>query len=120
MENEKTKIDQLVEHAEEYFHTRQELSKMIAAEKSGVILSSVVASLALLCVFLLVLVFASIALAYGISQYFGQAFAGFLAVAVLYLLVGIVLYAKQDQWLKTPVANAVVKNFFQNEDNEQN
>ena len=119
MENEKAKLDNLIEHVEEYFQTRQELSKMVAAEKSSMVLSAVVANLVILSVFLLVLVFASIALAYGISQYFGQAFAGFLAVALLYLLIGVVLYVKQDKWLKTPLANAVIKSFFQNQQHEK-
>ena len=120
MENEKTKVDLLIDHVEDYFQTRQELSKMIAAEKSGVVLSSVITNLVFLLVFILVLVFASIALAYGISQYFGQAFAGFLAVSIFYLVIGIVLYAKQDRWLKTPLANAVIKNFFKTNDDETN
>jgi len=120
MENEKTKLDDLIEHAEEYFKTKQELSKMIAAEKSSSILSAVVVNLILLSIFLLVFVFASIALAYAISQYVGQAFAGFLAVAVLYLFIGILLYVKQDKWLKTPMANAVIKNFFQSGHDDKN
>ncbi len=120
MENEKTKVDDLIDHVEEYFQTRQELSKLVAAEKSSVILSSVITNLVFLLIFSLVFVFASIALAYGISQYFGQAFAGFLAVALLYLVIGIVLYAKQDQWLKTPLANAVIKSFFKNDNHETN
>ena len=119
MENEKTKIDHLIQHAEEYFKTRQELSKLVAAEKSSMILSSVVANLVMLVIFLMVFVFASIALAYGISQYFGQAFSGFLAVALLYLVIGIVLYVKQDKWLKRPMMNAVIRNFFQNEEDEK-
>jgi len=112
MENEKTKVDHLIDHVEDYFQTRQELSKLVAAEKSSAVLSSVVTNLVILLIFTLVLVFASIALAYGISEYFGRAFAGFLAVAILYLFLGIILYSKQDQWLKTPLANAVIKAFF--------
>ena len=50
---------------------------MVAAEKSSVVLSSVVTNLVFLLIFSLVFVFASIALAYAISQYFGQDFAGF-------------------------------------------
>jgi ABC-type polysaccharide/polyol phosphate export permease len=120
MENEKTKVDDLITHVEEYFQTRQELVKLVAAEKSSSVLSSVVSNLVVLAIFFLVMVFASIALAYAISQYTGQAFAGFLAVAVLYLVMGIVLYAKQDQWLKTPMANAIIKNFFKHEHDEKN
>ncbi|MCX6292210.1 MAG: phage holin family protein [Bacteroidetes bacterium] len=119
MENEKTKVDHLIDHVEEYFKTRQELSKMIAAEKSSVIISSVMANLVILFVFFFVIVFASIALAYAISQYFGQAYAGFLAVALIYLIFGVILFVKQDQLLKTPMANAVIKNFFKTQDDEK-
>jgi len=83
-------------------------------------LSSVVAGLVMMIIFLLVIVFASIALAYGISQFFGQAYAGFLAVALFYLLIGIIFYMKQDKWLKVPITNAIIKNFFQNEEDEKN
>ena len=48
MENEKTKVDDLIDHVEEYFHTRQELSKLVAAEKSSMVLSSVITSLVFL------------------------------------------------------------------------
>jgi hypothetical protein len=119
MENEKTKVDLLVEHVEDYFKTRQELSKLIAAEKAGVVLSSVITNLILLCIFLFVFLFASIALAFGISQLLGQHYAGFLIVAGLYFLIGIILFAKRKQWLMTPMANAVIKNFFKNENDEQ-
>lgn len=116
--NEKSKIDDLIEHVEEYFQTRQELGKLVMAEKSSAVLSSVVTSIVLLFVFLLVFIFASIALAYGISQYAGQAYAGFLAVAFLYFVIGIILYANREKWLKTPMANAVIKNFFKNQEHE--
>ena len=120
MKNEETKVDQLIDHVEDYFKTRQELSKLVAAEKSSMILSSVVTNLVIGFIFFLVFVFASIALAYGISQMIGQAYAGFLAVAVLYLIIGLALFANRDRWLKTPVANAVIKNFFKENDHEKN
>jgi hypothetical protein len=120
MENEKTKIDLLIDHVEDYFRTRQELSKLIAAEKSSVILSSVITNFIFLLVFSLVFIFASIALAYGIAKYFGEPYAGFLAVALLYLLTGIILFVMKEKWLKTPLANAVIRNFFKTEPHETN
>ena len=118
MENEKTKVDHLVDHVEEYFQTRQELGKMIVAEKSSMIISSVVSNLVIVFIFFVVFMFASIALAYGISQMVGQAYAGFLAVAILYLVIGFLLYSNQDRWLKTPVANAIIRNFFKDQNHE--
>ncbi len=120
MENEKTKLDDLIDHVEDYFKTRQELSKLIAAEKSSVVLSSVVTNLVFLLIFSMVFLFASIALAYGVSHYLGSSFAGFLSVAGLYLVIGIVLVVKQDKWLKAPLANVVIKNFFKDDHHEAN
>jgi len=118
MENEKPKVDQLIDHVEEYFQTRQELSKLVAAEKSSVVISSLIANLILFFVFLLVFIFGSIALAYCISQYFGKPFSGFLVVASVYLLVGIILVMKKDKWLKIPMENAIIKSFFKKDGHE--
>src|ERR1044071_7917182 len=112
MEQEPSKIDQLIDHVEEYVKTRQELNKMIAAEKSGMIVSSLVSGIVLGLLFFFVFVFASIALSFGLAQLIGQTYAGFLVVAAFYLLIGVVLTVKKEKWLKSPVANAVVRNFF--------
>ena len=118
METEKSKVDQLIDHAEQYFQTRQELSKMIAAEKSSVIISSVVSNLAIAFIFFFVFLFASIALAYGLSQAIGEAFAGFLIVAFLYFILGIILFAMRDRLIKTPITNTIIKSFFKEQDDE--
>lgn len=118
MENEKSTVDQFIDHVEDYFQTRQELVKLIAAEKSSTVISTMVTSLVLISIFLLAFVFASIALAYGISQYAGQAYAGFLAVAIIYLAVGILFYVNRDKWLKTPMANVIIKNFFKQQQHD--
>src|SRR5437660_11365316 len=118
MENIKSKVDQLVDHVEEYFETRKELITMTAIEKSSRMISTLFAALIIVAIFFLVFVFAGIALAYAISQYIGQPFSGFLIVALLYLIVGLILYAKQDRLLKSPIANAVIKTFFSDHDNE--
>ena len=120
MKNEETKVDQLIDHVEEYIKTRQELTKMVVAEKSSIIVSSLVSNLVIVFIFFFVFVFASIALAYGISEMMGQAYAGFLAVAMLYFIIGLVLYANRGRWLKMPISNAVIKIFFKKNGHESN
>ena len=118
METEKSNVDELITHVEEYFQTKQDLVKMIAAEKSSVMISSVVTNLVIVFIFFIVFIFASIALAYGISQMIGEAYSGFLAVAVIYLVIGLTFYFNRDKWLKMPMANAIVKNFFKDHHHE--
>ncbi|MFI5220175.1 MAG: phage holin family protein [Bacteroidia bacterium] len=119
-EEEKTKIDDLIDHAEEYFKTRQELSKLVAAEKASIAVSSLVSGIVIFVIFFFVIVFASLALAHFISEYTGKAYIGYIAVMLLYLIAGLILNAKKEQWLETPVMNAFIKNFFKNDNDEQN
>jgi hypothetical protein len=118
IENEKSNIDQLIDHAEEYIKTRQELSKLVAAEKTSVVASSVFSSLIIFAVFFFVIIFASIALAYGIAMYLGATVYGFLLVSVVYLIAGILLFVNRKNWLEQPMMNLMIKNFFKNEEHE--
>jgi hypothetical protein len=118
MDNEKSKVDLLIKHVGAYVETKKELLELVVVEKSSAIISSLAAALLIIFLFLLVLIFASIALAYGISQWAGQAFAGFLAVAGLYLVIAVVLVVFQERWLKTPIMNAIIRSIYKKDDDE--
>lgn len=115
---EKEKIDTLIDHAEHYFKTRQELSKMIIADKTSTILSSVMAGFVLFFIFFFVFVFASFSMAYFISGYYGNTSLGFVAVTALYLFSGLLLYFNRDKWMKAPMINVIIKNFFKHDVHE--
>jgi len=117
-EEEKSTVDRLIAHTEEYFKTRQELSKLVAAEKTSTISSAVISSLIIFMIFFFVIVFVSIALAYALAMYFGATVYGFLTVAGLYLLAGIMLLTNKKKWIEIPFANLMIKNFFKDPDND--
>lgn len=117
---EKEKIDQLIDHAEVYIKTRQRLSKMIIAEKTSTIMSSVMSGFVVFFIFFFVFVFASFSLAYFISEYFGKTYLGFISIAGLYFIIGLILSLNKDKWLKQPMMNAIIKNYFKHEEHEQN
>lgn len=112
------KMEELVNHAEEYLKTRQELSKMIIAEKTSTVLSSVMTGFVLFFTFFFVFVFASFSLAYFISEYYGKTSLGFVSVTGLYLLTGLLLYFNRNKWMKTPMMNVIIKNFFKHDVHE--
>ena len=66
------------------------------------------------------IVFASISLAYGISELTGKVYIGFLSVAVLYLIAGMILFSKKKSMLEKPVIDTMIKNFFNEGDHESN
>lgn len=118
MDSTKEKIDMLTEHAEAYIKTQQQLGKLIITQKTGELFSSVVSALILFAIFFFVIVFASLALAWGISSWFENMYAGFIAVTALYLLTGIILSVKRDRLLKTPLQNMFIRSSLKNDAHE--
>lgn len=113
-----SKLDELINDVEDYIKSRQELSKLIAVQKSSIVAAGIFSSLVIFILFFFVFVFASIALAHLISAYTGKTYWGYLSVALLYLFTGILAYIKRKTWLENPLMNAIVKNFFDNEDHD--
>jgi ammonia channel protein AmtB len=112
---EKSNIDQLLFKGEEYLKTREELAKLIVAEKTSRAASSLFSTLVIFAVFLFALAFASVAAAYIISEYFEKASTGFIIVTLFYLVVGIILYFKKEKWLKVTMMNSMIKIILHNE-----
>ena len=119
MEQQKSsKFDSIIDNAEEYFKTRQSLSKLVLLQKSSTVAAGLFSYVVIFFFFFFVIVFASFALAYVISKYTGEMYIGFISVASLYLIAGLILFAKRKSVLEKPVINAMISNFFKDDDNE--
>lgn len=116
-EEEKENNNHLIDHAEAYFKTRQELVKLILAEKASAILSSVITSFILFIIFFLVCVFISFAIIYLISEYTGKIYLGFIGVASMYLVIGLFFYWNRENVLRIPLMNIMINNYFKHEEN---
>src|SRR5689334_10689360 len=120
METIQNKITNLGNHLEDYLKTREELAKLIAAEKSSVIAGTLFSSFILVLIFSIVFLFLSFSAAYFIAELTGKVYLGFICMTGFYLIAGILFYTNRQRWLKNPVTNSVIKNFFKSENHEQN
>jgi hypothetical protein len=118
MEALKNKIDNLVEDAENYLKTREELTKLIAAEKSSRMASEMFSGIIIAFIFFTVFMFLSFSLAYIIAEFTGKTYYGFAAVTLMYLVTGILLYSNREKWLKVPMMNTMIKSFFKEQSHE--
>ncbi len=109
MEENKSNINNLVDHLKEYVETRIDLIKTDAADRLSTTASSIASIFILMITGLLFLLFVSVGCAWLITQYTGNAAIGFFSVAGFYLLVSLVVYAKRDSLIKIPVVNAILK-----------
>ena len=114
--SEKSKIETLVFHVKEYIEESFNLIILNIYEKVSRAVSGITAVLIFASVGALILVFLSIALSIWIGRQLNEPFAGFLIVAVFYLLIAIFIYAKRDKWVRLPVTDAFLKNLTYEEE----
>lgn len=119
MEKAFAKVEELAETVKDYVNTRIESAKLSVAEKSSAVIANVIAGLIVAGVFFLFIVFSSIALAFGLGEMIGKTWAGFLIVAGLYLLFGVIVWSARIKMIQLPVMNALIKQLFVN-NNEEN
>ncbi|MCE3226375.1 MAG: hypothetical protein K0S32_926 [Bacteroidetes bacterium] len=121
MEEEKKseggKMEKLISNVVECAETRFDLVAIDVQDK----VSDILASIASIAIFGIMVAFALLLLSVGtamyLAYYFDSFFKGFCVVGVFYLVVGSVLYIKRKDWIRLPIINAVLKKInFHEED----
>lgn len=98
-------VRELIEALRQYVAFQKDLLQVNAVEKAVRLLTAVVLTAALSFLLLLVVIFLSFAAAWGLCQVVAQPLA-FLAVAVAYALLFILVYAKRHAWIERPLVRA--------------
>jgi len=114
------KLEGLTDHVKEYINTRVELTKLRIAEKTSLILGDLIAMGIVILFFLFVLMFGSIAGAWALSDWIGKPYSGFLIVAGIYLLLGIIVWFTRSRFIRFPVMNAIIKKLHKGDEDEEN
>ncbi|MBO9200966.1 MULTISPECIES: phage holin family protein [Niastella] len=114
------KWEGLTDHVKEYINIRVELAKLAIAEKTSRVVSQIIAVTIVTLFFLFVLVFGSIAGAWALSDWIGKPYAGFLIVAGIYMLLGIIVWVTRSRLIRFPIMNAIIKQLHNNDEEEQN
>jgi hypothetical protein len=118
MEKAFSTAEEIAGNVKEYINTRIESVKLGVAEKSSAIIANLVAGAVVAIVFFFFIVFAGIALAFALGEWTGKVWAGFLIVAGLYLLIGIITWIARGKLIRLPVMNAMIQQLFKEEDEE--
>ncbi len=108
----KDEVQHLMDSAEAYFKTRADLLKLKLVSKSSDIISSIVSSLISIIFFLFFFILLNIGLGLLLGEFFDKTYYGFFALAVFYLLIGIICLTIGKKMVKGPVANNLIKKFI--------
>lgn len=115
---EKRSFEKVYEAAKNYLDSKIELSKLQAVDKGSELVSSATVGIILLILFTMVFLFGSVALSFYLGQIIGSTYKGFLIVAIIYLVTGLIVYFARNTWIKVPITNLFIKKIL--EDDEDN
>lgn len=119
MEKVFSKVEEIVGNLKEYINTRIESAKLSAAEKSSKLLANVIAGVVVGLVFFFFIIFAGVALSFGLGEWIGKTWVGFLIVAVLYLLIGMIAWGARGKLIRLPIMNALIQQFINDDSDEE-
>ncbi len=118
MEKTFEKVEELVVHVKEYMNNRINTVKLNTAEKGSKLMANMITMAVSILIFGLFVLFISLALAFVIGKAIGELYWGFLIVSGFYLILGILVFVFREKLLRLPILNALLKQLFKGEDEE--
>lgn len=111
MENESHKevLESLFERTTDYVETRLNLAKLKIVKKTSGIVSNVMSKVVLGVIFTFFILMLNIALGLWLGEILHKNYYGFFALAGFYFIVGLIIYAGRNAWIRTPIANSIIK-----------
>ncbi|MDB5224287.1 MAG: hypothetical protein JWN83_2954 [Chitinophagaceae bacterium] len=112
MENQSSPVESLIDRVKSYVETRIDLLRLKAIDKSSSFLSLLISMIVVILVSFISIMMLSVGIALLIGDCLGKVYYGFFIVGGFYLITGLVLYSLREKWLKSPIANSMIKNLM--------
>jgi hypothetical protein len=109
MEDAPSLLDSLVERVEDYGKTSFELLKLKTLDKTSEVASLFVSRLLVAVTVSFFLLFVSLGIAYWLGELLGKIYYGFMIVAALYGISGLVVYFFMNKWIRRLVSNSIIQ-----------
>ncbi len=114
---EQEKDKGLIGNIKEYASIRKDLTILSLAEKASVAAGNAAAGGILAVLGVCVFLFGNLALGFYLSEVIGNSYAGFLILTAIYLVLALIVYFTQENFIKKPIVNGVIRKIFK-EQNE--
>jgi ABC-type phosphate transport system permease subunit len=108
----KDKAEDIFENASEYLEARWNLGVLNASSKAAGTISVLTTTLIMAVIGMIILMFLSIGVALLIGEHLNSQSAGFFYVGLFYIIIGILVYAIKDKYIKLPIINSFIKKFY--------
>ena len=108
----KDKAEGVFEDATEYLEARWNLGVLNASSKAADTISTIATTLVVGVLGTIILIFLSIGVALLIGEKLNSPSSGFFYVGLFYIVVGILIFAIKDKYIKLPIVNSFIKKFY--------
>ena len=112
MDNKTTNVEDLFYKLKDYGDVRLDLLKLKTIRKVSGLISSIISGVILVILLLLVIICITIALSLIIGDALGHTYLGFLIMATVYIIIGLIMFSSRTKLLKTPISNKFIKDFI--------
>lgn len=119
MENIFARVEELATHLKEYINNRIDAAKLNAAEKTSKIVAGFFARTILVVFVSLFVLFGGVSLAFVLGEWTGRLYLGFLIVACLFLVMGLLVWTLRDKLIRIPMMNSILQQLYNEEKDEK-
>ena len=96
-------VQELFDDVKEYIITQRNLLLTVASKKGADVFYIVITSVIFLLILWFFLILLSFAVAFGLGNWLDHTWLGFLIVAFVYVLIGVLVWKLKDRVIKTPL-----------------
>ncbi len=108
----KHKAEDIFENTTEYLEARWNLAVLNASSKTADAVSTIATTLVIAVLGMIILIFFSVGVALLIGEKLNSPSSGFFYVGLFYVVMGILIYAIKDKYIKLPIINSFIKKFY--------
>lgn len=107
--NDISPLERLFAHLKEYLNLQKKILLTTVSKKGGDAVYMLVLAIILFVIGWFFLLIFSISLGFGLAALTNSLFWGFMIVAALYLLMGILVWANRERFLRAPIVMSFLK-----------
>lgn len=109
MDPKQSTVEQLFQDIKAYIAAQRSLALTVISKKGADAFFIIITAGLLFSIGWFFIMFLSFALAYALGNWIGYISLGFLIVAVLYFIIGLITWMNKDRWIKTPLLKLFFK-----------
>lgn len=118
LKDAKEKAEHTYQHLIDYAEARWNIIALDVSDKTATIGTNIIIAVCLGLLGFFFLMFSSLSLAFWLSELTESYALGFLIVAVLYAIIGTIIYLNRKQWMFVPLINKLLKMLYRNQNDK--